>query len=208
MKPPRVARSPNTGGGSFGPRVLPGTYTVRITKNGQSYTGKIEIFHDSASGITLAERRANFAALMRLYTMIEETAYIVERMLHLRDTLQSRAYTRTDELGERMRRLAQQLDSVYYTIVAKKASLFADTEPQLREKLADLYGDIAFYPGQPTDEQLNLIDQYAKRLSEIQQWFDGRVDSELKPINERLHAESLPTISLMTREQFDRMASY
>jgi photosystem II stability/assembly factor-like uncharacterized protein len=208
MKPPRVARSPNTGGGSFGPRVLPGTYTVRITKNGQSYTGKIEIFHDSASGITLAERRANFAALMRLYTMIEETAFIVERMLHLRDTLQSRASTRTDELGERMRRLAQQLDSVYYTIVAKKASLFADTEPQLREKLADLYGDIAYYPGQPTDEQLNLIDQYAKRLSEIQQWFDGRVDSELKLINERLHAESLPTISLMTREQFDRMASY
>lgn len=208
MNPPRVARSPNPGGGSFGPTVLPGTYTVRISKGDRVVTSELRILHDTSAGLTLAERRANFAASMRLYGLIEETAFVVERILTLRDSLRARAAGVGGPLAARMRAAAERLDSAYYTLVARKASLFADTEPQLREKLADLYGAIASYPGAPSDEQMRLIEEYAGKVAEAGRWFERFTSDTLAPIAAQLRASGLPPIPVLTREQFDRAVAY
>ncbi|GIV54666.1 MAG: hypothetical protein KatS3mg039_1184 [Candidatus Kapaibacterium sp.] len=208
INPPRVARSPNPGGGSFGPIVLPGRYTIRITKGDRIATTTVTIRHDTSSGITLAERRANSAALLRLYRLIEDLAFIVERMVRMRDSLVSRSATVTEPLKASMRRLAAQLDSAYYTLVARKASLFADTEPQLREKLADLYAAVAYYPGAPTAEQEQLTEQYADRIGRAAQWLDRMVAQELSPINDQLHRDGALPIPVLSRAEFDAEVAY
>ncbi|MCX7930477.1 MAG: glycosyl hydrolase [Chlorobi bacterium] len=208
MNPPRVARSLNPGGGSFGPIVLPGTYTVRITKGDRIVTVPLVIRHDTSSGLTLAERRANFSALMHLYGLIEETAFIVEQILALRDSLRTVAERLGGNLAVTLRTRAEQLDSMYYTLVARKASLFADTEPQLREKLADLYSAVASYPGEPTNEQLHLIKQYSDRIADVGRWVQRFASEVLAPINVQLRAHGLYPIPLLTREQFDRAVAY
>ncbi len=208
INPPRVARSPNPGGGSFGPIVLPGTYTVRIRKGDRVAMTSVRILHDTSSGISLAERKANVAAQMRLYRMIEDLAFLVERILTLRDTLTQRSRTTTDPLRTTLQRLAEQLDSAYYTLVARKASLFADTEPQLREKLADLYASVASYPGMPTEEQQRLSDQYANRIEQVEQWFENIVRQHLEPINDQLRQLGQTAITVLSRAAFDAQVAY
>src|SRR5262249_46618883 len=43
LKPPRIPTAAVAAGGSFGPRVLPGTYTVRMTKDKAVYETKIHL---------------------------------------------------------------------------------------------------------------------------------------------------------------------
>lgn len=208
MNPPRVARSPNPGGGSFGPVVLPGIYTVRITKGDRVVTGRIEIRHDTSAGLTIAERRDNFAALMRLYHLIEETAFVVEQILMLRDSLGALSQQDSGELRHVIMQAYAALDSAYYSLVARKASLFADTEPKLREQLADLYGAVASYPGTPTKEQLRLIDQYAEKIVTAGQWVRQFYRQTIEPLNEQLRVKGRQPLELLTREQFDNQSAY
>jgi photosystem II stability/assembly factor-like uncharacterized protein len=208
INPPRVARSPNPGGGAFGPMVLPGTYTVRITSGDQVATSTITILHDTSSGISLAERKANVTALLRLYRLIEDLAFVVERMLTVRDSLLARSALAPEPLRSSMRALAQRLDSAYYTVVARKASLFADTEPQLREKLADLYAAVASYPGQPTEEQEQLTTQFAERIGQLEQWLDRVFEQQLAPINAQLQNAGSVPISVLSRAQFNAQEAY
>lgn len=209
MNPPRVARSPNPGGGAFGPTVLPGVYTVRVVEGDRVATGRLVILHDTSAGLSLAERRANFSALMRLYRGIEELAFVVEQILVLRDTLSVRARGVGDSaLAQRMMKLASTLDSAYYTLVARQASLFADTEPQLREKLADLYSAIASYPGSPTDEQERLIGQYLAQIERAGRWVESLAGSTLADVNRQLARYGQQPIALLTKEEFLQQSAY
>ncbi|MCS6999664.1 MAG: glycosyl hydrolase [Bacteroidota bacterium] len=208
MNPPRVARSLNPGGGSFGPLVPPGTYMVRVKSGNHVATTTLVILPDSSSGISLAERQANFAALMRLYTLIEETAFAVEQILSLREAIDTCLQQVSSSLASSLRARAATLDSVYHSLVAAKASLFADTEPKLREKLADLYGAIASYPGLPTEEQLQLIDQYASHIAGVQQWIARFMVESIEPLNSALQQHGLQPLRLLSRTEFDAQTAY
>ncbi|RMF36388.1 MAG: glycosyl hydrolase, partial [Chlorobiota bacterium] len=209
MNPPRVARSPNPGGGAFGPTVLPGVYTVRVVEGNRVATSRLVILHDTSAGLSLAERRANFSALMRLYRGIEELAFVVEQILVLRDTLSQRARAVGDSaLAGKIMQLAGTLDSAYYTLVARKASLFADTEPQLREKLADLYSAIANYPGSPTDEQERLIGQYLSQIEGAGRWVESVAGSTLADLNRQLARYGQQPVALLTKDEFLKQSAY
>lgn len=209
MNPPRVARSPNPGGGAFGPTVLPGEYTVRVIEGNHIATSRMVILHDTSSGVSLAERQANFHALMRLYRGIEDLAYVVEQILVLRDTLSTRASSIADStLVQMMQRLVGTLDSAYATLVAKKASLFADTEPQPREKIADLYSAIASYPGTPTEEQERLISQYLVQIERAQQWIELLARSTVADLNRQLQRHGQQPLVLLTKKEFLEQSAY
>src|SRR5438874_1449603 len=58
VKPPRVPRAAAVAfGGSQGPRVVPGTYTVRLTKGTQVYQTRLDIGLDRRAPWTVADRR-------------------------------------------------------------------------------------------------------------------------------------------------------
>src|SRR5207302_2999644 len=68
LPPPRVPRAATVAfGASAGPRVLPGTYTVRLTKGGQKLETRLTVGLDRRAPFTLADRQENFAQVMRAH---------------------------------------------------------------------------------------------------------------------------------------------
>ena len=67
MKPPKV---PPAASAMFqaaqGPRVLPGVYTVKMTKGDQVYTTKLNIAMDPRATYTLADRKEQLALTHKL----------------------------------------------------------------------------------------------------------------------------------------------
>ncbi|MBL7997569.1 MAG: glycosyl hydrolase [Candidatus Kapabacteria bacterium] len=208
MKPPKVAVSQNSGGGGFGPTVLAGEYVVKITKDDKTYTGKVVIDYDKRSIHTREARKANFDAMMRCYALIERTAYAVEQLTSVRDTLTARIPNiASPEIKAKTESLVTKFDSLHKTIVAKKSTLFADTEPQLREKLADIYGDIAGFAGMPSADQLRRVTNLEKKVTECEVQLRTWFAKELKELNDAMKKPGLGVVLPITKEEFDKTES-
>ena len=84
-KPPRVPPAAQIAfAGIRGPRVLPGTYTIRLTKNGKVYETKLNVGLDRRAKFSEADRKAQFDAAMKVHALFGDESALMDRILPLR----------------------------------------------------------------------------------------------------------------------------
>ena len=80
-RPPRVPRAAQLAhSASSGPRVLPGTYTVRLTKGSDVVETKLAVGLDRRAPFTLADRKANHDAATRAAQLFGDMSALVDRI--------------------------------------------------------------------------------------------------------------------------------
>ena len=83
-KPPRVPPAAQiAGAGLTGPRVLPGIYTVRMTKNGKPYEMKLNVASIRRDKFNEADRKAQFEAARRVMALFGDESALMDRTLGL-----------------------------------------------------------------------------------------------------------------------------
>src|SRR6185503_5594413 len=81
VKPPRVPRAATIAfAGTQGPRVVPGMYTLRLTKGTQVIETKFPIVLDRRAKWDLAGRQEHFAAAMRAHELFDQMSDLVDRI--------------------------------------------------------------------------------------------------------------------------------
>ena len=75
------------GGGTRGPRVVPGNYTVRLTVGDQTMTAPVEVKKDPRSSGTQADLQAQFDLLMAAHDKLSEVHQQIERIRNVRTQL-------------------------------------------------------------------------------------------------------------------------
>jgi photosystem II stability/assembly factor-like uncharacterized protein len=188
-----------------GPRVLPGTYTAKLTRGKETYTARFEVALDPRAKYGLADRRLEFEAAMRVYNLLGEMAYEVDRINGVRDDLADRAgkLPRDPVFGKRLGGLAGRVDEMRKKIVATKEGGAVTGEERIREKTTQLYGDILNYEGRPADYQLERIDSLSKELNDVKTEFDAFAAKELPPVNRTLRQKKLPPVEVLSRHAWD-----
>ncbi|MGE5816197.1 MAG: WD40/YVTN/BNR-like repeat-containing protein, partial [Acidobacteriota bacterium] len=189
MPPPRVPTAASAAGGAFlGPRLLPGTYTVKMTKDQDVYETKLAVVADPRSRHTEADRKAQFDLAVRLYRLLGEMTDVVDRMNRVRAGLDSSAakLPAKDALAPRLRAASTAVDELRKKIVATKEGGMITGEERLREFLAELYGNVANYEGRPSDTQVQRADALARELADVTREFEAWSTKELPPINKAL----------------------
>src|SRR4029077_19008362 len=73
------------------PRVLPGTYTVKLTKGDQTYTEDLKVAVDPRAKYSPEERKDQFELSMKVYKLLEHMTYGVEAIEGVRDAANARA---------------------------------------------------------------------------------------------------------------------
>ena len=68
-----------------GPLVVPGTYTVKMTKGDEVYTTELKVVEDPRTKYTMAERQAQFDLTMKLYNMLDHMSWAVDSIIGIRD---------------------------------------------------------------------------------------------------------------------------
>ena len=196
------------GGATVGPRVLPGTYTIKMTKDKEVYTTNLQVLPDPRVKYTAADRQAEFDLSMKLYKMLGEMTFATERINRTRLALDDRAAKLPENDPTRGQLLAAsaKVDELRKKIVATKEGGAITGEERLREFLANLYGDVTSYEGRPSNTQLARADALSRSLADVIKDFDEWAAKDLSPINSTLTREKLEPIQMITREEWEKVS--
>ena len=185
LKAPRVPPAATAAfEASTGPRVLPGTYTVKLTRGQETYTTSIEIGLDARARYTLEDRKLQFAVLTRLSNLLGDMSFEVERVNRVRDALLDRAgkLDAGDFLRQQLADLAPSADQIRQKIVATKEGGAITGELRIREKTTELYGEILGYEGRPTDYQVTRLESLQHELADVSSEFDSFLAQHLSSV--------------------------
>src|SRR5207302_1007081 len=164
MKAPRVPTAASAAfGAQVGPRVMPGAYSVKLTKDKNVYTMPLQVTGDPRANYPLRDRKAQFDLAMKLYHTLEDMTFATERINRVRLALEARAakLPANDPLKMKLTDAAKQVDELRRRIVATKEGGAITGEQRLREYLTELYGSVNGYEGRPTQPQLDRADAIA-----------------------------------------------
>ena len=171
-----------------GPRVLPGTYMVKLTKGDQTYTEQLNVAMDPRAKYSLEERKAQFDLSMKVYKLLEHMTYSVEAIEGVRDATNARAakLPEKDPLRKQLQLLAGECDRLRSKIVATKEGGMITGEERIRELLGQLYSAVTTYDGKPTDYQVARTESLGHELEDVVVEFQKLTEKELPGINATL----------------------
>src|SRR6058998_3851477 len=158
-----------------GPRVLPGTYTVKMTRGKETYSTPLVLELDPRAKFTLEDRKLEFDAAMRLHRLLGEMSFDVDRINGVHNALAERgAKLKSDgAFSKRLQELAGKVEAMRKKIVATTEGGAITGEERIREKTTQLYGAILNYEGRPGDYQIARIDSLKKELGDVAAEFDA-----------------------------------
>lgn len=200
---PKVAKGKTFAfGGLTAPRVQAGTYKVVLYKGKDTYETELEVVNDPNSLLTQAERDEHYRVTQRLFNMNEDLAYIVYEL----DTWLEQAGQATADdpkaekvatrLSDRLTKLKEQL------VVTTGDNYVGRAEPELREKITELYGKVAsgYQPPSPAEmENLALLEE---QLNQAREEFAAIKAKEGRKFKKYLRKKELEDIKIKTFEEF------
>jgi hypothetical protein len=197
-KPPRVPPAAQiAGSGTRGPRVLPGVYTVRMTKNGQTKETKLTVGLDRRAKFSEADRKAQYDAAMKVHALFDDESTLMDRILALRANVAkaAAAVPANDPARKQIRGFDEKVDTVRKLIVATTEGGAITGEERLREHTDQLYGAILSFEGKPADYQVAYTDALRRELTDATNEFEKVSGKDLNDFNAALKAKGLAPIS-------------
>jgi photosystem II stability/assembly factor-like uncharacterized protein len=183
VKPPRVPRAASVAfSASQGPRVPPGTYTVRLTKGGTSIETKLEIGIDRRAPYTAQDRKAQFDAVMQAYTLFEDMSALVDKIDAARAAAETRRKTlpESDPKRQPLQNAIERLDDFKRQIVATREGGAITGEERIREHLDIVYGALNGWEGKPAGYQIERVETLRRELSDVQKEFEALEAADLR----------------------------
>ena len=206
LRAPRVPPAAQVAGaGTQGPRVLPGTYTVRIEKNGAVYDTKLNVGLDPRVTWSASDRQAQYDAAMKVYELFNDESALFARIAALREQVAEARERRHpgDALFARLGAFDEKLDAVRKEIVATTEGGAITGEERLREHTDQLYGAITSWEGPPSQYQLDNTIALRAQLADIDAEFSRLTRDLLPPLNKALREGGMESLAIPAQAAFN-----
>ena len=206
VKPPKVPRAAQVAfSASSGPRVPPGTYTLRLTRGAEVIETKLTIGLDRRAPYSVADRKAQFDAVMKAHGLFDEMTKLAVRIDSARDAVRDRlkGLPDSDDLARKLRALSDKLEAARKQIVATTEGGAITGEERIREHLDQLYGALDRWEGRPAKYKLERIDVLRRELGDVEKTVDAIVSKDARALDDELKQKKLaplPAISALDRD--------
>ena len=160
MKQPKVAKGKTLAFGGFtSPRVLAGRYKVVINKGRDKFEQEFELTNDPTTSVDSAYFKQKNDIVMSLYNLTQDLAYMVYQ---------------TDEMIEGSQgKLKSKLRDLKKTLVITTGDNYVGAaEPELREKLANLYSKVADSYSVPSPNEMEYMEVILNLYSTAEKEFN------------------------------------
>jgi photosystem II stability/assembly factor-like uncharacterized protein len=197
LPPPKVPPAASAAFASTrGPRVLPGTYTIRLTKAGETIETKIEVTLDRRAPYGAADRRAQLDASMKAYALFGDMSTLVNRIAALRAAVASRAagVPASDPLSAKLAALGAALEAEGKKIVATREGGAITGEERIREHLDQVYNALLSWEGSPAKYLVDRVESLRRELGDVANEVSALVTHDARALDDALKAHNLTPI--------------
>ncbi len=193
------------GAGTQGPRVPPGTYTIRMHKGDKTYDTQVTVGLDRRVTWTLADRQAQYDAAMKVYALFNDETALFKRIAGLREQVTQANTGRPDKdpLNHQLKDFDGKLDALRKRIVATTEGGAITGEERLREHTDQLYGAITAWDGPPSRYQLDNVDGLRAELNDVSGVFEKLTGTELPTLNKALGSQGARGLTVPAPTAFD-----
>ena len=212
VKPPRVPRAAQIAGSATqGPRVVPGTYTVRLTRGTEVTDTKLAIGLDRRAKYSVADRRAQFEALMSAHKLFEDMSKVTDQIEATRAAVADRIKALgTDPLATQLKAIDAKLEAAKKLVVATTEGGAITGEERIREHLDNVYGALGSHEGKPPKYQVDRVATLRRELTDVSKALADIITTDARPLDKQLENKKLkpiPALSeLAPRPSLDRLA--
>jgi photosystem II stability/assembly factor-like uncharacterized protein len=204
VKPPAVPRAAQVAfNASQGPRVPPGTYTVRLTRGSEVVETKLAIGLDRRASYNAADRKAQFDAVMKAHGLFGDMTKLAGRIDAARAAVAERlkGLPDSDPLTGKLRALGDKLEAARKLIVATTEGGAITGEERIREHLDSLYGALNGWEGRPAKYQLDAIEALRRELGDVDKTLATIVGKDARALDDELKQHKLQPLPVLSALQ-------
>lgn len=202
IKQPKMAKGKTLSFGGFtSPRVPAGKYKVVMRKGKDTYNTELELINDPNSILTDQERTALHETTMKLYNMSEQLAYLVYK---IDETIaKSEQVMTVNANGKKVAEpISKELNALKEKLVITTGDNYVGSaEPQLREKLSNLYSKIASGFEPPSSSEIENMTLLEEQFKEALTSFEKTQD-KMKKMNKFIEEAQIEPIIYKSYEAF------
>ncbi|MGH8283398.1 MAG: WD40/YVTN/BNR-like repeat-containing protein [Gammaproteobacteria bacterium] len=189
-------------GSERGPRVLPGTYALKLTVDGQSYSQPLTVVNDPHSKLSAGDLAARQALLMQIYAKFDQTDKAIVGLRSLRGEINalSERYAKSPQakaLSDDAKPLLDQLTGIEDALIQSKAHASEDVlnyPIRLNNKLAALFSSVEFSNSKPTAQDYAVYKELESQTdAQLARWQFVQT-SALPALNTEIKALDLPAV--------------
>ncbi len=172
IKQPKVAKGKTFSFGGFTtPKVTAGTYKAVLKKGKDTFEQEFEVIYDPKSKLSAKDRELQHTTTMKMYAMTEELAYMVYELDAILEKTQKK------KTKQKLTALKESL------VITTGDNYVGSAEPQLREKMADLFSKIAGSYDKPSATELEALEIITERFNKAKVDF-AKIKKKVKFLKE------------------------
>ena len=198
----KVPHAPLWAGTTSGPRALPGTYQVKLTVLGKSYTAPLEITRDPRLTVSQVDLEKQFALLIRIRDKITETDDAINQIRDLREQMNAinkrlKGDPRGKAIAEAGNSLDKNMTAVEEALIQTKAKSGQDVlnfPIRLNNHLVALSGVVSSADFAPTKQSYEVFDMLSKAVDEQLTKWKAIVSADVKAYDDLVKQQEVPAL--------------
>ncbi|MBK5214224.1 MAG: hypothetical protein JJE55_11260 [Flavobacteriaceae bacterium] len=200
---PKVAQAKTLAYSGFtAPRVPAGKYKVVMTKGKETFIQDIEVKYDEKSVTTLAQRKEQEALTKKLYDMVEDLAYMVYEITETQAKA-SELIANNPKGKKDAQKLYDALENLRKDLVITTGDNYvASADPELREKMADLYSSVASNFNKVSGASQANFELISENFSNEKKRFAEIKEKEGKKFDSFLEKNNIPKPEIQSKAEF------
>lgn len=203
-EPEMVPKSRIFGDASSGPLVLPGTYTIRLNVDGQTFTSPVKVINDPRVKMSDAEMKEQLDMALALRSDITQISQTIKKLKSVREQIKNRneilqANAKTAQLVKDSETFADRIESQESKLHNAKAEVAYDVFSfkggvQLYGRMINLYSVVTDSDGVPTQGMREAYDILKKEWAQQQQDVNQLLSRDLASLNDTAKTLDVPII--------------
>jgi hypothetical protein len=205
----KVPRAPLWGGGTEGPVALPGTYQVRLTVLGKSYTAPLEIKADPRVNVSQEDLAKQFDLLLKIRDKVTQTDDAIIQIRDLRDQISAvnkrlKNDPRENTIADAGKALDKKMTVVEEALIQTKAKSGQDVlnfPVRLNNDLVALSGVVGSADSAPTKQSYEVFDLLTHAVDEQLAKWEAIVATDVAAYNNLVKQQEVPAIMVTQPER-------